>query len=142
MPDDVLQNYLGLPVYSARLRKALELAGVVGIQFLSVEVVSFSGQGIDGYSVANIVERRRALDFARTDYELFPVDHFVESLRGKVRALRNATLKGDQLKSCDVVRLFEFASSVYVSQRFKDAFEPCGCTGYSFREVSVSEAPS
>src|SRR5690242_9937890 len=40
-PDDVLQTIQGLPVYSARLRNALERVGVNGFQYLPVNVFHY-----------------------------------------------------------------------------------------------------
>lgn len=138
VPDDVLQNHLGLPIFSARLRAALEGAGVVGIQYLPVRLIRPNGQEITGFSIANIVERRRALDRARSDYDVFPDDYFLADRRGGVRGIRQAVLCVDALAGCDVARLDEFPSSVYVSERFKNVFEAGGFTGYSFREARAS----
>lgn len=136
-PDDVLQNHLGLPVYSARLRNALERAGIRGVQYLPVKVLRPAGEIIDGYCIANIVERRAALDFARSDYDVFPDDYFLPERRGKVRGIRRVTLRAEKLEGCEIFKLDEFAPSIYMSESFKTTFEAGGFTGYSFREVSV-----
>ena len=136
--DDVLQNHLGLAVFSGRLRAALEAAGVQGIQYLPVHIFKPNGQEVVDFSIANIVERRHALGLSRSDYDVFPGDYFLPDRRGKICAVRRATLVARALEGCDAVRLDGFFVSVYVSERFKDAFETGGFTGYSFHQVSSS----
>jgi hypothetical protein len=138
MPDDVLQNHLGLPVYSPRLRAALEAAAIRGVQYLPIRLFRPNGQQISGFSIVNIVERRQALDRSCSDYDVFPDDYFLADRRGNVRGIRRAVLRAKALAGCDVVRLDEFPSSVYVSERFTTAFEAAACTGYAFREVLTS----
>jgi hypothetical protein len=138
VPDDVVQNHLGLPVCSPRLRRALEKAAVQGIQYLPIRLFRPNGQEIAGFSVANVIERRRALDRRRSDYDVFPDDYFLSERRGKVRGLRTAVLNTEALAACDILRLDEFTTSIYVSERFREAFEIGGHTGYSFHEVALS----
>jgi hypothetical protein len=138
MPDDVLQNHLGLPVYSSRLRAALAGAEIRGIQYLPVRLFRPNGQEVAGFSIANITERREALDRSSSDYDVFPDDYFLSDRRGKVRGIRRVVLRAKALAGCDSARLDEFPSSVYVSERFKNVFEAGRYTGYSFREVLTS----
>lgn len=137
-PDDTLQSYLSPPIYSARLRKALEEAGIGGIQYLPLHVLRPDGTEIPGYAIANIVNLvAGALDLERSDYDVYPPDYFLPERVGKVRGLRIPVLREEKLKGLDVVRLAEYEPPFYVSERFKDAFEKAGCTGHSFREVEV-----
>lgn len=135
VPDDALQNHLGLPVYSPRLRATLEAGEVRGIQYLPIRLFRPNGQEISGFSIANIVERREALDRSQSDYDVFPDDYFLPDRRGNVRGIRRAVLRERALAGCDIARLAEFPASIYVSERFKTNFETAGCTGYTFREV-------
>jgi hypothetical protein len=136
-PDDVLQNHLGLPIFSPRLRGTLEDALVQGIQYLPVRLYRPNGQQVAGFSIANIVERRAALDRSRSDCDLFPGDYFLPDRRGAVRGIRRAVLRASALHGCDIVRLDDFPASVYVSEKFRTAFESGAFTGYSFRSVLV-----
>jgi hypothetical protein len=137
-PDDVLQNHLGLPIYSLRLRRALDDAGVSGAQYLPVKVTSFDGREIEGFAVANVFARDGALDLAKSDLDVFPDDYFIHDRQGCVRAIRKATLIASRLSDCDVARVREFLSGVYVSTKFKETFERLGFSGYSFREVATT----
>jgi hypothetical protein len=136
-PDDVLQNYLGLPVYSTRLKQALERQGISGIQYLATRVVGFGSVELQTYYIANIVEMRPALDLATSDFDVFSSDYFLPDRRGRVSGVRRATLLWSHLRNCDVLRLAQYPASIYVSERFKSAFELEGCSGYSFEPVVV-----
>lgn len=137
-PDDALQSYLHPPNYSARLRQALEAAGIGGIQWLPLHVLRPDGTEIPGYAIANIVNLvEGALDLERSDYDVYPPDYFLTERAGKVRGIRIPVLRGEKLKGLDIVRLAEAKAAFYVSERFKQAFEQAGCTGHSFREVEV-----
>ena len=54
-PDDVLQEHLGLPIYSPRLRSALNGAGIAGIQYLQVEVRASDGTPEAVFFIANVL---------------------------------------------------------------------------------------
>lgn len=137
-PDDTLQSYLRPPIYSARLRQALETAGITGIQWLPLHVLRPDGTEIPGYAIANIVNLvEGALDMERSDYDVYPPDYFLPERVGKVRGVRIPVLRGEKLKGLDIFRPAEYVVSFYVSKRFKDAFEKACCTGHSFREIEV-----
>jgi hypothetical protein len=136
-PDDVLQNHMvRLQIYSARLRKALEQAGITGIQYLPARVSHFDGSPISGFAIANIVDVVAALDLERSDYSRFGPER--PDRMGEIVGLRMPVLRGAALEGHDVIRLKEYPLYVCVSQRFKDAFEAGGFTGYSFRPLELT----
>jgi hypothetical protein len=137
VPDDVLQNHLGLPIFSPRLRGALNAAGIGGIQYLEIEVARPNGARVVGYSIANITERRAALDTERSDFDRFPDDYFLPERRGRIRAVRMPILRGSSLGGCDIFRLDEYPVKFFVSQRFRDQFELGKFTGMEFAEIRV-----
>lgn len=137
-PDDALQSYLRPPIYSARLRQALEAAGIGGIQWLPLHVLRPDGTEIPGYAIANIVNLvEGALDLERSDYDIYPPDYFLPERVGKVRGICIPVLRGEKLRGLDIFRPAEYVVSFYVSERFKDAFEKASFTGHSFREIEV-----
>jgi hypothetical protein len=138
-PDDVLQTHYPLPIYSSRLRSALERAGVTGIQYLPIHVFHHDGREISGYAIANILNKVSALDFEHSTYTLFPADYFLEERRGDVSSLLKPVLVRGPLNGYHVVRLDEYEAPIYVSEVFKAVFEDGGFTGYSFSEVEVRE---
>lgn len=137
-PDDALQTHLALPIYSRRLRGALGEASILGIQYLPIETIRPDGSHFGGFAIANILSVQPALDFERSDYELFPNDYFLPQRRGKVRCLKTAVLRASRLKEHDILRLAEYDEDIYVSERFKIVFETGGFTGYSFHERDLS----
>lgn len=137
-PDDVLQTHLGIPIYSERLRIALEEANIAGIQYLPLNVLRPNGEAINGYSIANILNLAPALDLDKSDYDVYPDDYFLPERRGLVSGVREGVLKADKLENCDIIRLEEYKVKIYASKKFKEVFENNNFTGYSFHEVKVA----
>jgi hypothetical protein len=137
-PDDVLQNHLDLLVFSPRLQQALSQAGIGGIQYCPIRIVSLDGSEERGFAIANILNLVPALDLQCSDYDQFPRNYFAKQNRGQVRAVRRAVLRGETLNGIDILRPAEYAASVYVSELFKRAFLTANHTGFSFHEVKVS----
>jgi hypothetical protein len=134
-PDDVLQSYLGVPIYSARLRVALGEIGMGDIQYLPIRVLRPNGEEIEGFSIANITTVRDALDRKRSDISRFADNFPAPSKRGLISAVRKTVLLGSRLGGCDIFRLDGYRVAYYVSERFKEVFEKGGFTGYSFHGV-------
>jgi len=139
-PDDVLQNHLGLPVFSARLRRVLEQAGVGGIQYLPLQVFRPDGSKVEGYSIANLLNVVPALDRERSDFDVFPAEEPFLDRAGQVEGIRKAVLLADAIAGYDIFRLQEYPLTSYASERFKNLFLVSGFTGFGFREVKVSRA--
>jgi len=139
-PDDVLANHLGVPIYSSRLRQALEWGGIAGIQYLPIHVLHRDGSEIPGYRVANFLNKVKALDLERSQYTLNPDDYFIPERRGQIFTLDEVVLKRDPLAGLDIIRLEEYFTFEAASERFKEAFEAARCTGYSFRKLAISAA--
>ena len=136
-PDDVLQSYLGLPIYSERLRSALQRGGIKGIQYLPIHVFRSDGSEISGFTIANITERIPALDFEHSRFTLFPADYFLQDRRGQVSSLLAPVLDTSAVGPRHIFRLDEFNVAYFASEVFKQIFEEGGFTGYSFKEVEA-----
>jgi hypothetical protein len=138
-PDDALQNHLGIPVFSFRLHRALDYAGIAGIQYLPIRVLRPDNSEIPGYAVANITNKVAALDLQKSEYDLYDEeDDFAPNRQGQIFSLWRAVLKKKVVSGLHVVRLAEYPEFLVVSASFKEAFEGVGCTGYSFEEVDLS----
>lgn len=137
-PDDVLQNHLGLPIFSPRLRRELNALGIQGIQYLPIEVRRSDGTPIPGFSIANIIDLRPALDTKRTKYSVFSDDSH-PSKRGKISSINLPILKSEFLTTGDIFRLEEYVQPIFVSERIKDSFEAKGFTGFTFRRVRTDQ---
>jgi hypothetical protein len=134
-PDDVLQTCFSLPIYSLRLRSALDSAGISGIQYLPIQVIRATGEAIPDFCIANLLNCLDALDLERSIVERFPADYFLPGRRGRIRSVNHPILVRDVLTGYDIIRLSRYRASIYVSERFVRLFESERFTGYSFREV-------
>jgi hypothetical protein len=102
-----------------------------------VTIVRSSGSRLSNFAIANIVEKRTALDLRRSDYDVFPDDYFIAERRGRIRSVRRAALRSEALPDADAFRLEEFPSRLFASERFVRVFEDMRCTGLSFVEAQV-----
>lgn len=134
-PDDVLQNHLGIPIFSLGLQQALSSGGIRGIQYLPIQVLRYDGSLIEGFAIANILHLVPCMDWARTQYR---VD---DRYPGEIRGYRFGTLvvRRSALEDYDILRMKEFQLDIFVSERFKKIFEDGGFTGYSFSKLTLSE---
>jgi hypothetical protein len=141
-PDDVLQTCFPFPIYSPRLCKSLEEGGIAGIQYLPIRVIRRSGDALVGFCIANILNCVAALDMERSIIQRFPQDDFLPQRRGRVRAIKGPVLLRAALAPYDIIRLEGYTPPIYVSERFVRIFEAGGFTGYSFREITISDVVS
>ena len=118
----------------------MENRGVAGVQYLPIRVLRLDGTEHPGYSIANILNFASLLDLDRSDFSVFPEDYFSPGDRGAISSLRKAVLKKSTLQSFHILRLQEFPEAVFVSQRFRSVFLFNHFTGYSFKEVEVSDS--
>lgn len=140
--EDVLCEHLGVPTFSARLREALANAKVAtqDIQYLPVHVFQSTGEEVEGFAFANVVTRVEALDHEHC--EMLDLDEStIDPLTGKpkVTGVWTAALKQNALVGHDVIRLVEFWSPVFVSERFVEVFSKGNFTGVTFHRVPVRE---
>jgi hypothetical protein len=136
-PDDNLQNHFDLLMFSPGLRHALEAASIRNIQYLPINVIRSDGGSIQGFTIANVLSCLAALDIDRSVLERFPDDYFIPDRRGGIFSLLEVTLRGARLEGHDIFRLSEYRSAVFVSERFRKAFEHSFFTGLSFERVEV-----
>lgn len=137
-PDDVLQNHLGLPIFSPRLRQALDDSEVTGIEYLPVEVLRSDGSSLGTFAIANVICVVQALDLERSDYDVFPDTYFAVEDRGRISALRRAVLRAEGLNTFDIIRTKEYKAAIYVSKKIVDLFKVGGFSGASFAPVRLS----
>jgi hypothetical protein len=137
-PDDSLQNHFDLLIFSHRFRTALADAGIGEIQFLPIDVVRPGGGRVEGYRVANLLSCVTALDLERSKFTRYPNDYFLPERRGQLELLRGVTLSATALQGHDIVRLKEYRSKVFVSERFAAVVRFGRFTGLSFSEVKLS----
>jgi hypothetical protein len=137
-PDDVLQTHVALPIYSPRVQAIVRKENFSGIQFLPIHVLRMDASEIPGFAVANILNIPAAMDMEASHYDKFEDDYFAPADRGKVAGVYKMVLRQNALNNYDIIRPKEFRQSVFVSERFKLAFEAAACTGYDFQEIELS----
>lgn len=137
-PDDVLQECFDIPVFSARLRKALEAAGIGGIQYLAIQVFDARRRPVEGFAVANLLNVRDVLDLKRSEYEVFGPDR--PDRMGRIRDLRRPVLRLDAVEGLDIMRPREFPYVMLVSTKFHNVFADGGFFGLDFRKVGLCAA--
>jgi len=140
-PDDVLSNALHLPIFSRRLRLALAGASIAtsDIQYLPVRILDSQGRMLEGFEVANIVSRVRALN--RKNAKGLQLDrNRIDPETGKplVKNFWTAALRSDAITGHDMIRLLEFWPPIFVSSRFRKLFRSNGFTGATFDPVLVT----
>jgi hypothetical protein len=137
-PDDVLQNYLMLPIYSERLIQELVKENIQGIQYLPIHVLRPNNESLTGFAIANLLNFFDALDHNLSNYTRFSDDFPNPNVRGQIAGITKFVLKKDKLLGIDMFRLKEYEQSIFVSEKFKDLFERNKFTGYSFEEVELT----
>ena len=132
-PDDVLQVCFDIPVFSARLRDALDSSAITGIQYLPIKVFDARGIELEGFAIANLLNVLDVLDLKRSDYEVFGPDR--PDRMGKIRDLRKAVIRMDAVEGCDIVRPREFPFIILASRKFRNVFTEGKFTGFKFKKV-------
>jgi hypothetical protein len=117
----------------------IEAERIGEIQYLPVRVVKSTGERIEGFSVANILNCVAALDLQVSSFSVYPEDYLIASRRGSIRSLNAPVLRAAAVAAFDIIRLREYYTPIYVSGRFVRLFHEGQFTGCSFREVPTSE---
>jgi len=136
-PDDALQNYRMIPIYSERLIQELNKKDITGIQYLPIKIMRPNNICLSGFCIANFLNYVDAFDYERSVYDRFSNDFPNPNVRGEIAGILRYVLKEAKLKDMDVIRLKEYNQSFFVSERFKKIFEHNKFTGYSFKEVEL-----
>jgi hypothetical protein len=128
IPADLHHDVKSIPIVSARLKAALERAGVGihDVQYLPVEVLQSTGQSNGIFYFMNVITMVVALD--RRKCFLLDEDDHIDPATGlkHVSGVGRAALRGKALRGHDVIRLREFFPPVFVSERFARVLEENG----------------
>ena len=138
-PEDVLGEHLGLPIFSGRLRQGLANVGMGDIQYLPIKVFRSTGEEIHGFEIANVITKVPALDYENSEM-LSSSKEMIDPLtnRPKVTGFWQAALHSTPLTGHDIIRLVEFGSAVFVSERFAEGFRRGKFTGADLVPVRVT----
>lgn len=138
--EDVLNTSTSLPVFSRRLKDALDAAAIaVGdVQYLPVRVIHYNGREAGQHFIANVLARVEALDrpncvrLEEDPYEIIPATGKprIKGIWGPI------TVFESPLEGHDFVRLLEYFPEMLVSSRFTSVFEEGGFTGARFAPIA------
>jgi hypothetical protein len=136
-PDDTVVNHLGLPIFSPRLQRTLKNEADAKIQYLPVRIVRWSGELLEDFAIANVLDARCALDRSRARFSVFPNDYFLQDRRGKISGIQRIVLIGEALSGAELIRLEEYSATLLCSERIKRIFDDNHFTGWGFEPVEV-----
>ncbi len=133
-PDDFLQNTEMVPIFSPRMREAIEEAGITGIQYIPIEVEHYNKEKLEGYCIANVLNSvPDALNYDKTIFLK------MKSENGKLD-LYIPSIKSENVPdNMDIFRLkyderieTEYSTFIVVSERFKSIIAKNKFTGIGF----------
>ncbi|GIV94605.1 imm11 family protein [Chloroflexus aurantiacus] len=127
-------------VVSPRLRMLLEELGLGAvIQFLPIRIRGVtSGREIEGYTVANFLQRIPCLDLEQSiGVEFYGSDWIRPEQRGHIAGVWRAALRKDAVGDARVFRVDEWAYIVAIREDVRQAMMAAGITGSYFVELGV-----
>ena len=133
-PDDFLQNTEMVPIFSPRMREAIEGAGITGIQYIPIKVEHYNKEKLEGYCIANVLNTvPDALDIDKTIF------WNSKSENGKLYVYIPSIKSEKVPDNMDIFRLkydarfvTEYSTFIVVSERFKSIIAKNKFTGIGF----------
>lgn len=133
-PDDFLQNTEMVPIFSPRMREAIEEAGIKGIQYIPIEVEHYNKEKLEGYCIANVLNSvPDALDIDKTIFWNRKSDN------GRLNVYVPPIKSEKVPDNMDIFRLkyderfvTEYSTFIVVSERFKSIIAKNKFTGIGF----------
>ena len=133
-PDDFLQNTEMVPIFSPRMREAIEEAGITGIQYIPIEVEHYNKEKLEGYCIANVLNSvPDALDIDKTIFWNRKSDN------GRLNVYVSSIKSENIPDNMDIFRLkyderfvTEYSTFIVVSERFKSIIAKNKFTGIGF----------
>ncbi|MDP4147337.1 MAG: hypothetical protein Q8936_23175 [Bacillota bacterium] len=127
--NDYLDNNLSWLIVSDNFKKVIEDAGIDGIQYLPINIMSKGGnEKLGNYYVANIYNLLNAVDMNESEYIQF---------RSGGYSIVKYAVKADNIKNCDIFRLKEGIVPIFVSEKMKKLIQYNKLTGFAFTKVKV-----
>jgi hypothetical protein len=132
--EDFLANPLHWPILSQRFVALLDRMDVSQIQYFPANIRNkVTGRKIIGYHIANVMELIPALDWEKSDYELW------DDGSGDIRRLYKLVIVKSKVRpGAHIFRLAEDPFSLIVSEELKVALLNAKITGVDFWEVETS----
>jgi hypothetical protein len=135
---DYALNILAWFTVTERFIKLLIDLKIEGLQFHSIKLRCLNKDNLDVtvylVNILNVIEVA-AIDLEKSKYFYYELDD-----REKVLSVREYCLKHSLIKDSDIFRIQEsmfYTSSIFISEKVKNAIEENGITGCVFSEVEV-----
>jgi len=132
---DYVMGLSGWPLFSDRLKTAIEAAKLRGCRFHPVRIAHHRDRPIERFWFANILTRKGLLDMRKSM-------HFWIRIGPKKEERHYVLVKPVFRRAApidrDLVRLEEFPAGFYVSERFLDVYAGIDGRGLHFKEVPVA----
>ena len=130
--EDYLDNILGWPLISKKLKKIFLDLNISGVKFFPIAIKNEETKTkICDYWLLNIYNFPDALDLSKSRYREFLEEH------NMVMGLTHPVLIGNQVENMNILRVRKEKMIIYVSGKLKKAIEKNKITGIAFREVKV-----
>ncbi|MDR1939713.1 MAG: hypothetical protein LBQ40_02840 [Clostridiales bacterium] len=143
-PDDVLQNSDMVPIFSRRLVRALNEAGIEDIQYIPIDVYTSKNELLEGFCIANVLKLvDNAFNYEHSVYERYSINDERVSFRGKMKTPLKYVLNQKAIDGLDVFKLapteetFNGTWHFFVSERFKNVFTKNKFHGFSFHLIET-----
>jgi len=135
--EDVIKTANLLPVFSERLKAALDRGMVGGIQYLPVKVFDFKRASLGSYFLANVLNLVSAMDENRSGVRRERIQERDGTVKEWIHWINKIVLRGAELIAYDVVVIPGMENDTFVSRKFKVVFERSGFSGIGFVPVEV-----
>jgi hypothetical protein len=137
--EDVLRTSNLLPVFSERLKIALEDNHVMGMQFLPVKVYNSARRVLASYFLVNILNAIHALNEPQSIVKRTSVKLKDGTVKEWISWISKPVFYRSRLAGHDIVNLPGYFNAIYVSSRFKDLFNAGSFTGIGFLPIGLSD---
>ncbi|NMC55716.1 MAG: hypothetical protein GYA50_00645, partial [Eubacteriaceae bacterium] len=123
VPDDVLQNTYMIPIYSERLVNEINNENINGVQYLKIHVKNYYNENYNEFCIANFLNYIEAFNYEKSIFNRFSDDFPNPNVRGQIAGVTKFVLNKEKIKGFDIIRLSEYNSRFFVSEKFVDLFK-------------------
>lgn len=139
--DDVMYFDSDFPIFSPRLRKAMDDASLArgDVQYLPIRVIQSTGDVLEGFSVVNVLSKLRALNVKESKFVDYDMKRFDPTTGMPEIAIVGKPVLTSAVNEFggDMFRLAEHLQKVFVSERFAKEFAKSAYSGARLVPVEV-----
>lgn len=135
--EDVPFNAVGWVLFSDRLKNLVQSAGLAGVSFYPVRLISELSIPVPPYWYVHFAHVPEAIDYDRSMWRQMHIEALPPDRKQPIMMIKYA-LKREVIDGWDLFRVTEQPSPIFCSERFKKLFDENGCTGLGFDKVPVT----